>query len=81
MLVSHSVGLIYGQGGTISLAQARSPRSARTPRDPDDALRLSPVLSVIPAMLLPAELAFVIARPILRLPELSLALVTLSLGR
>jgi branched-chain amino acid transport system permease protein len=80
-LIALPLGLIYGQGGTISLAQGSfAALGAYTSAILTTRYGISPVLSVIPAMLLPAALAFVIARPILRLPELSLALVTLSLG-
>jgi branched-chain amino acid transport system permease protein len=80
-LIALPLGLIYGQGGTISLAQGSfAALGAYTSAILTTRYGLPPALSVIPAMLMPAALAFVIARPILRLPELSLALVTLSLG-
>lgn len=80
-LIALPLGLIYGQGGTISLAQGSfAAVGAYTSAILTTRYGIAPGLSFIPAMLLPAFLAFVIARPILRLPELSLALVTLSLG-
>lgn len=80
-LIALPLGLIYGQGGTISLAQGSfAALGAYTSAILCTRYGFSPAMSVIPAVLLPACLAFVIARPILRLPELSLALVTLSLG-
>lgn len=80
-LIALPLGLIYGQGGTISLAQGSFAAiggyasAILTTR-----YGVPPALSVIASILVPAALAFAIARPILRLPELSLALVTLSLG-
>ncbi len=80
-LIALPLGLIYGQGGTISLAQGSfAALGAYTSAILTTRYGVPPAISVIPAMLLPAIVAFVIARPILRLPELSLALVTLSLG-
>jgi branched-chain amino acid transport system permease protein len=80
-LIALPLGLIYGQGGTISLAQGSfAAIGAYTSAILTTRYGVPVALSVIPAMLLPAAVAFVIARPILRLPELSLALVTLSVG-
>ena len=80
-LIAVPLGLIYGQGGTISIAQGSfAALGAYTSAILTTRYGVPPALSVIPAILLPAIVAFVIARPILRLPELSLALVTLSLG-
>lgn len=80
-LIALPLGLIYGQGGTISLAQGSfAALGAYTSAILTTRYGVPPALSVIAAMVLPAVIAFVIARPILRLPELSLALVTLSLG-
>lgn len=80
-LIALPLGLLYGQGGTISLAQgAFAALGAYTTAILTTRAGLSPWVSIIPSVLVPAILAFVIARPILRLPELSLALVTLSLG-
>jgi branched-chain amino acid transport system permease protein len=80
-LIALPLGLIYGQGGTISIAQGSfAALGAYTSAILTTRYGISPTLSVVPAMVLPAILAFIIARPILRLPELSLALVTLSLG-
>jgi branched-chain amino acid transport system permease protein len=80
-LIALPLGLLYGQGGTISLAQgAFAALGAYTTAILTTRAGLSPWASMIPSVLVPAILAFVIARPILRLPEISLALVTLSLG-
>ena len=80
-LIALPLGLIYGQGGTISLAQGSfAALGGYTSAILTTRYGIAPALSVVPAILLPAALAFTIARPILRLPELSLALVTLSLG-
>lgn len=80
-LIALPLGLIYGQGGTISLAQGSfAALGAYTSAILTTRYGIAPALSVIPAIVLPACIAFAIARPILRLPELSLALVTLSLG-
>ena len=80
-LMALPLGLIYGQGGTISLAQGSfAALGAYTSAILTTRCGVAPALSVIPAIVLPATVAAAIARPILRLPELSLALVTLSLG-
>lgn len=80
-LIALPLGLIYGQGGTISMAQGSfAALGAYTSAILCTRFGFSPTLSVIPAVVMPACVAFLIARPILRLPELSLALVTLSLG-
>lgn len=80
-LIALPLGLLYGQGGTISIAQgAFAALGAYTTAIGTTRYGLPPLATILPAMLVPAVLAFVIARPILRLPELSLALVTLSLG-
>ncbi len=80
-LIALPLGLLYGQGGTISIAQGSfAALGAYTTAICTTRYGLSPMETVIPSMMVPAVLAFIIARPILRLPELSLALVTLSLG-
>jgi branched-chain amino acid transport system permease protein len=80
-LIALPLGLIYGQGGTISLAQgAFAALGSYTTAILTGRYGLPPLLTILPSMIVPAVLAFLIARPILRLPELSLALVTLSLG-
>jgi len=79
-LLALPLGLLYGQGGAISLAQGgfaalggyvTAVLTVRYGWHPGASLAIS--------VLLPAVLAFVIARPLLRLPELSLAIVTVSL--
>lgn len=80
-LIALPLGLIYGQGGTISLAQGSfAALGAYTSAILTVRYGVSPLVSWMASMLIPAVFAFIIARPILRLPELSLALVTLSLG-
>ncbi len=80
-LLALPLGLLYGQGGTVSLAQgAFAAIGAYTTAIITTRYSLSPMLSLVPAVVLPALVAFIIAKPILRLPELSLALVTLSIG-
>jgi branched-chain amino acid transport system permease protein len=80
-LLALPLGLLYGQGGTVSLAQgAFAAIGAYTTAIATTRYSLSPMLSLTPAVVFPALVAFVIAKPILRLPELSLALVTLSIG-
>ncbi|HEV2573466.1 MAG TPA: branched-chain amino acid ABC transporter permease [Beijerinckiaceae bacterium] len=80
-LLALPLGLLYGQGGTVSLAQgAFAAIGAYTTAIITTRYSLSPMLSLLPAVVLPALVAFIIAKPILRLPELSLALVTLSIG-
>jgi len=80
-LLAMPLGLLYGQGGTVSLAQgAFAAIGAYTSAILTTRYGVSPMLSLIPAVVVPALAAFIIAKPILRLPELSLALVTLSLG-
>ncbi len=80
-LIALPLGLLYGQGGTICLAQgAFAAVGAYTTAILNTRYGLSPWITLLPSVAVPALLAFIIARPILRLPELSLALVTLSLG-
>jgi branched-chain amino acid transport system permease protein len=80
-LIALPLGLIYGQGGTISLAQgAFAAIGGYTTAILTTRFGLNPLASLVPSVLVPALVAFIIARPILRLPELSLALVTLSFG-
>lgn len=80
-LIALPLGLLYGQAGTISIAQgAFAALGAYTTAICTTRYGMSPFATIIPAMIVPMVLAFIIARPILRLPELSLALVTLSLG-
>lgn len=80
-LIALPLGLIYGQGGTISLAQgAFAAIGGYTTAILTTRFGLDPLASLVPSILVPAFVAFIIARPILRLPELSLALVTLSFG-
>lgn len=80
-LIALPLGLMYGQGGTISLAQgAFSALGAYATAIATTRYGLHPVFSLLLSISVPFLLAFAISRPILRLPELSLALVTLSLG-
>jgi branched-chain amino acid transport system permease protein len=80
-LIALPLGLIYGQGGTISLAQgAFAALGGYCTAILSTRYGLSPFATLVPSVLFPALVAFLVARPILRLPELSLALVTLSFG-
>lgn len=80
-LIALPLGLIYGQGGTISLAQgAFAAMGGYATAILTTRYSLDPLVTLLPSILFPALVAFMIARPILRLPELSLALVTLSFG-
>ncbi len=80
-LIALPLGLIYGQGGTISLAQgAFAAIGGYTTAILTTRYSIDPLVTLLPSILVPALVAFIIARPILRLPELSLALVTLSFG-
>ena len=80
-LLALPLGLRYGPGGTVSLAQgAFAAIGGYTTAILSTRYGLPPMVSLLPAVLLPALVAFVISKPILRLPELSLALVTLSIG-
>ncbi|VTU38007.1 leucine/isoleucine/valine transporter permease subunit [Variovorax sp. PBL-H6] len=80
-LLALPLGLLYGQGGTVSLAQgAFAAIGGYTTAILSTRYGVPPMVSLLPAVLLPALIAFVISKPILRLPELSLALVTLSIG-
>jgi branched-chain amino acid transport system permease protein len=79
-LLALPLGLLYGQGGAISLAQGGfAAVGAFTTAILTVKFGWSPFASLVVSVGLPAILAFVIARPLLRLPELSLALVTISL--
>jgi branched-chain amino acid transport system permease protein len=80
-LIALPLGLMYGQGGTISIAQGTfAAMGGYTSAILAIHFGWSPLTSVFPAILVPAAFAFAIARPILRLPELSLALATLALN-
>ena len=80
-LMAVPLGFIYGQGGAISLAQGTfAAIGAYASGILTTHLDWSPAATVLIAIAVPALLALVIARPILRLPELSLALATLALG-
>ncbi|GAA4334975.1 hypothetical protein GCM10023165_11180 [Variovorax defluvii] len=80
-LLAVPLGMLYGQGGTVSLAQgAFAAIGGYSTAILSTRYGIPPMASLLPAVLLPALVAFVISKPILRLPELSLALVTLSIG-
>jgi branched-chain amino acid transport system permease protein len=80
-LLALPLGMLYGQGGTVSLAQgAFAAIGGYTTAILSTRYGLAPMVSLVPAVVLPAVVAFLISKPILRLPELSLALVTLSIG-
>lgn len=80
-LIALPLGILYGQGGTISLAQGTfAAAGGYTSAILTTHVGWSPLLSLFPAVAIPAAFAYLIARPILRLPELSLALATLALN-
>ena len=71
-LLALPLGLLYGQGGTVSLAQgAFAAIGGYTSAILSTRYGLPPLLSLVPAVLVPAMLAFVIAKPILRLGQRS----------
>jgi branched-chain amino acid transport system permease protein len=80
-LLAVPLGLIYGLGGILSLAQgAFAALGAYSSAILFTRLGLSPAATLLPAILIPAAFAYVVSRPILRLPEMSMALATLALG-
>ena len=71
VILATSFNLIIGYGGLVSIAHpVFFALGAYTSAILTTRYGIAPALSVIPAMLLPALIAFLIARPILRLPEL-----------
>lgn len=80
-LLAVPLGLMYGHVGLMSLAQgAFAALGGYTTAVLATRYGWPPAATVVPAILLPALLAWIISRPVLRLPELSMALATLALG-
>ena len=80
-LLGIPLGLIYGHVGIMSLAQgAFAAIGGYTTAVLCTRFGWSPLATLVPAMLLPALVSYCISRPILRLPELSMALATLAFG-
>jgi len=75
-------GLLYGHGGILSIAQASfAALGAYTSAILTVKFGWSPWATVLLAMIVPALVAFVLARFILRLHPIALVLATLALGR
>lgn len=80
-LLGVPLGLIYGCGGVLSLAQAAfAAIGGYASALLFSHYRLPPEATLLPAIIAPALFAYVVSRPILRLPEMSMALATLALG-
>jgi branched-chain amino acid transport system permease protein len=80
-LLGVPLGLMYGHVGIMSLAQgAFAALGGYTTAVLCTRFGWSPLATLVPAMLLPALVSYCISRPILRLPELSMALATLAFG-
>lgn len=80
-LLAVPLGLIYGLGGILSLAQgALAALGAYSSAILFTRFGLSPGETLLPAIIIPAAFAYLVSRPILRLPEMSMALATLALG-
>jgi branched-chain amino acid transport system permease protein len=80
-LIALSTGISYGQGGILSLSQgAFAAIGGYVAAVCGLRFSLPPGLDLIPAMLLPAALAYALARPVTRLSPLATALATLALG-
>jgi len=77
--VAVPLGLIYGQGGILSLAQGTfAALGAYAAGILATKTGVSPWVSLVAAAVLPAALAAALARPILRLPPLALVIATLA---
>lgn len=81
-LIAVPLGLMWGHGKMISVCQASFAAvggycSAHLTIN----YGWSPWLSLAPAILLPALIAYILSRRILRLPELALALSTVAIGQ
>lgn len=80
-LLAVPLGMIYGRGGMISLAQGGfAAIGGYTSAILWTQMGLAPAITLIPSIAVPALIAYLVSRPILRLPELSMALATLALG-
>ena len=75
------LGLLYGHGGVLSVAQASfAALGAYGAGILATRTGLSPWLTLLVAIAVPALVAAVLARPILRLPPLALVIATLAFG-
>lgn len=80
-LLGVPLGLMYGHVGIMSMAQgAFAALGGYATAILCTRFGLSPMATLVPAILLPAIVSYCISRPILRLPELSMALATLAFG-
>jgi branched-chain amino acid transport system permease protein len=80
-LISLSAGLSYGQGGMLSMAQgAFAAIGAYATAVATTRFGLSPYAGLVFALLLPALLAWSVARMVTRMAPLATALATLALG-
>lgn len=78
-LLAVPLGIMYGHVGLMSLAQgAFAALGGYASAILATRYGWPPALSLLPAVLLPALLAYLISRRVLRLPELSMALATLA---
>lgn len=80
-LMAISVGVSYGLAGILSVAQGSfAAFGAYTTAILSIRFGLNPFVSVIPAVLVPAFVAYPLARLVTRMPPIVLALVTLIFG-
>ena len=78
-LLAVPLGLMYGHVGVMSLAQGGfAALGGYGSAILATRFGWDPALTLLPAVLLPAAVAYLISRPVLRLPELSMALATLA---
>jgi branched-chain amino acid transport system permease protein len=78
-LLAVPLGLMYGHVGVMSLAQgAFAALGGYGSAILATRLGVNPAAGLVLAVLLPAAVAYLISRPVLRLPELSMALATLA---
>lgn len=82
VVVALPLGLLFGQAGVLSVAQASfAAVGAYTAAILEMRTEVSPFVSVVAAIAVPMIVAAVMARPILRLPTLALVIATLAFGR
>lgn len=80
-LIAVSLGLVYGQAGVMSIAQgAFAAVGAYTTAILTKQLELPLWMGLVAALLIPAALAFLLARVIVRLSTMALAVATLLLA-
>lgn len=81
-LMATSLGMVYGQGGMMSLCQASfAALGAYSTAILTTRWGIHPLVGFVAAVLLPTVVAYPFARLIVRLSPLALALATLFLGR